>query len=64
VSWDPYAERSDAVEGTTWRPPEYAPIALGYGQPTPIREFFFDQVHGYYYSTGPVVAIKRHVAPA
>jgi hypothetical protein len=41
-----------------YRPPEYEPVDLGDGQPPTMREYFFDPVHGYYYSTGPKIVVQ------
>jgi hypothetical protein len=59
MSSDPFRLRSDAVEGTLYREPEWEPVEPGIGQPPTMREYFFDPIHGWYYSTGPKVVVVR-----
>lgn len=55
--------RSQAVEDTFYRDPEWETIEPGYGQPPTMRTFEYDPVHGYFRSDGPVIEIKRPERP-
>jgi hypothetical protein len=59
----PSPMRSQAVEDTMYRDPEWETIEAGYGQQPTMRTFLYDPVHGYFFSEGPKIVTKRPVAP-
>jgi hypothetical protein len=64
VATNPNPKRSQAVEDTMYRDPEWEEIERGYGQPPTLRTYEYDPVHGYFKSEGPKIVTRRPVKPA